>query len=65
MAAMASYARKHVKYHSSTRMDGRRGILHLDKPVEFHSVTDPTTVMGTITLLEGFQIQLKNQLNPR
>jgi hypothetical protein len=50
MAAMASYARKHVNYHSSTRMDGLKGILHLDKPVEFYSVTDPTKVMGKITL---------------
>ena len=33
MAAMASYARKHVNYHSSTRMDGR-GVLFYDGPYE-------------------------------
>jgi hypothetical protein len=50
MAAMASYSRKHINYHSSTRMDGIRGIFHLDKEVPFYSVTDPTKLMGKITL---------------
>jgi hypothetical protein len=50
MAAAAAFARRHVNYHSSTRMDGIRGIIHLDKEVEFYSVTEPTKVMGTITL---------------
>jgi hypothetical protein len=50
MAAMALYSRRHINYHSSTRMDGIRGIFHLDKEIPFYSVTDPTKVMGCITL---------------
>jgi hypothetical protein len=49
MAAVASY-RKHINYNANTRMDGIRGIFHLDKKVPFYSVSDPTKLMGTITL---------------
>jgi hypothetical protein len=50
MAAVASYNRKHINYNANTRMDGIRGIFHLDKKVPFYSVSDPTKLMGTITL---------------
>jgi uncharacterized membrane protein YgcG len=50
MAAVASYNRKHINYNANTRMDGIRGIFHLDKQVPFYSVTDPTKLMGHITL---------------
>lgn len=39
-----------MNYCSSTRMDGIRGILLLDKPVGFYSVSDPTKLLGTVTL---------------
>ena len=50
MAAVASYSRKHINYMASTRMDGIRGIFHLDKKVDFFSVTDPTQKVGDATL---------------
>jgi hypothetical protein len=50
MAAVASYNRKHINYNANTRMDGIRGIFHLEKQVPFYSVSDPTKLMGHITL---------------
>lgn len=50
MAAVASYSRKHINYSANTRMDGIRGIFHVDKQVPFYSVSDPTKRMGHITL---------------
>ena len=50
MAAVASYSRKHINYNANTRMDGIRGIFHLDKQVPFYSVSDPNKRMGYITL---------------
>ena len=50
MAAVASYNRKHINYNANTRMDGIRGIFHLDKQVPFYTVSDPTKLMGRITL---------------
>ena len=50
MAAVASYSRKHINYMASTRMDGIRGIFHLDKKVSFFSASNPLQKMGDITL---------------
>ena len=50
LAAMASCSRMHINYQGNTRMDGIRGILNVDKPVNFYSVTDPTKLVGRITL---------------
>jgi hypothetical protein len=50
LASMASCSRMHINYTGNTRMDGIRGILHLDKQVNFYAVSDPTKLMGTITL---------------
>eukprot|EP00956_Cyclotella_meneghiniana_P026377 scaffold56791_cov61-Cyclotella_meneghiniana.AAC.5 len=50
LAAMASCSRMHVNYQGNTRMDGIRGILNVDKPVNFYSVANPTKLMGRITL---------------
>jgi hypothetical protein len=33
LAAMASCSRMHINYQGNTRMDGIRGILNVDKPV--------------------------------
>jgi hypothetical protein len=50
MAAVASYNRTHINYNANTRMDGIRGIFHLEKQVPLYSVSDPTKLMGHITL---------------
>lgn len=61
MAALASYNRKHINYHSSTRIDGIRGVLDLDKPVPFSSVTDPTLTVGYMTLRRLLYANVKMQ----
>jgi hypothetical protein len=47
---MASCSRMHINYQGNTRMDGIRGIMNVDKPVKFYSVSDSMKLMGTITL---------------
>jgi len=50
MSSVATYARNHINYQASTCYDGIRGILDLDKEFSIYSVTDPTQVVGTISL---------------
>jgi hypothetical protein len=50
MSAVATYSRNHINYQANTRYDGIRGILDLDKEFSIFSVTDPSQVVGRITL---------------
>jgi hypothetical protein len=50
MSALASYCKKHVNYQMSTRYDGLSGIYDVDKKHPFYSVTDPSKVVGYLTL---------------
>lgn len=47
---MASCSRMHINYCGNIRMDGIRGILNVDIPVNFYAVSNPTKLVGTITL---------------
>ena len=50
MAAVASYSRHHINYQANSRYDGIRGILDLDKQFGISSVSDPTRVVGQLSL---------------
>jgi hypothetical protein len=50
MSSVATYARNHINYQASTCYDGIRGILDIDKTFPIQSVTDPTEVVGTVSL---------------
>jgi len=52
MAAIASYSRHHINYQANSRYDGIRGILDVDKRFNIPSVSDPSRVVGTLSLRE-------------
>ena len=50
LTAMESFVKHHVNLHSSMYYDGIYGIMGLDVPVPAYAVTNPTRVVGTMTL---------------
>ena len=50
IANLCKYVRQHVNYHSSMTYDSLVGIVMLDLPVPFYSVTDAKKLLGSMTL---------------
>jgi hypothetical protein len=48
--AVASYCRRHINYQASTRYDVIHGIMDLDKEFAVYSVSDPSQIMGRVSL---------------
>ena len=47
---MGRYVRRHVNYHSSMTYGGLVGIVELDEQVPFYAESDPSKVMGEMSL---------------
>ena len=59
MAVVASYSRHHINYQANSRYNGICGILDLDKKFDIPSVSDPSRVVGKLSLRDILYTHIK------